>query len=88
MYYDKIAIDGVVTNWNLTYPASALPGGWTGATGVQFQIDTTTVTGTQTLDMYIDQVKFSAAPVVAGSITLGNEPLLLTRSNATTFSTF
>ena len=39
IYYDTLAVNYEYTNFNLKYPADALPQGWSSNSGVDVQID-------------------------------------------------
>lgn len=61
-YYDAIALDGSRFSWNLSYPASNIPGGFTSTSGFQFQLDipTASVGSPVTANLYINNSQIYA----------------------------
>jgi hypothetical protein len=58
MYYDSLAINGVVYAVRVKYPAGHLPKGWSSANGFQVQIDIGSTNQDVTVDEYIDEANF------------------------------
>jgi beta-glucanase (GH16 family) len=92
LHYDSITLDGVTTNWNLSWPAGPLPVGWAGNTGLQFQIDIGSGGGLgsngQPVDLYLDEIKFGAGGLSSlWAIDSGAAPGNIAGVNNGTFST-
>ncbi len=59
-HYVNLTLNGTTYAVNMTEPAGPLPSGWTSALGFQFQLDSASVSGTNTLSEYIDEASFIA----------------------------
>lgn len=59
MYYDRLAVNGVVYAVNAKYPAGHLPTGWSSGNGFQVQIDIASTSRDVTVSEFFDEMNYS-----------------------------
>jgi len=66
-YYDKVIVNGITYNVNMTLPSETLPGGYPSAFVAQFQIDSGPTTAQQTVSYNLEEVDLTAYGTMPGS---------------------